>query len=172
LIIFHNSVMVAIEMILNEPEDPIVCISCQYGSVRACPRRQEAMRRGFISSQRCARKQELTWRNRTEKIDVKTNYDFSLRNCRRTLGVASYEKVRIYIGSIYAKNSSKKMFVRKLIELELHEMLHSVLDKLSIAWWRSENRIKKCTDLLYEALCPYLDEYWGMWYCSVPSRKK
>jgi hypothetical protein len=163
--------MVAIKMMLVEPEDPVVCIGCQYGSVRACPRRQEAMRRGLISSQHCARKRELMWRSRPEKVDVETKYDFSLRNCRRILGVASYEKVRIYVAGIYAKNPSKQAFVRKLIELELHEMLHSVLDKLSIEWWRSEKRIKKGTDMLYGVLRPYLNDYWNMWYGSVPARR-
>jgi hypothetical protein len=111
------------------------------------------------------------WRNRPEKVDVETKYDFSLRNCRRILGVASYEKVRIYVAGVYAKNPSKQVFVRKLIELELHEMLHSVLDKLSIEWWRSEKRIKKGTDMLYGVLRPYLDNYWDMWYGSVPARR-
>jgi predicted ABC-class ATPase len=89
----------------------------------------------------------------------------------RTLGVASYERVRIYVGSIYAKNPTKRLFVRRLIEIESHEMLHSVLDKLSIVWWKSEKRIKKGTDMLLEASRPYMDEYWGMWYQTVPSKQ-
>ena len=159
-------------MVLTEAEDPIVCIGCQYGSVRACPRRQEAMRRGYIRSDQCHRKQEFVWRNRPEKIDVETRYDFSLRNCRRTLGVANYEKVTIYVESIYTKNRSKTAFVRRLIQIELHEMLHSVSDKLSFNWWRSEKRIKKGTEKLYEALRPYFDDYWNMWYELVPGRKE
>lgn len=110
------------------------------------------------------------WRNRPEKVDAETKYDFSLRNCKRTLGVASYEKVTIYIESIYTKNSPKSNFIRRLLEIELHETLHSVLDKLGIKWWRSEKRIKIGTDMLYGAVRPYLDDYWNMWYDSVPSR--
>jgi hypothetical protein len=159
-------------MVLTEAEDPIVCVGCHYASVRACPRRQEAMRRGYLSSDICHRKKEFTWRNRLEKIDVETKYEFSLRNCRRTLGVASYEKVTIYVESIYTKNRSKTAFVRRLMEIELHEMLHSVLDKLGFKWWRSEKRIKKGTEMLYEATRPYLDDYWSMWYDSVPGRKE
>jgi hypothetical protein len=159
-------------MVLIEPEDPPVCIGCQYSSIRACPRRQEAMRRGLISSQKCARKKELIWRSRPEKIDVETRYDFGLRNCRRTLGVASYEKVRIYVGSIYAHNPTKRAFVRMFIEIEVHEMLHAVLDKLSIDWWRSEKRVKKGTDMLLEALRPDLDQYWAMWYQTVPPTRR
>jgi hypothetical protein len=159
-------------MVPIEPEVPPVCIGCQYGSLRTCPRRQEAMRRGFISSQQCARKKELTWRSRPEKIDIETRYDYCLRNCRRTLGVANYEKARIYISSIYANNPTKRAFVRRLIEIELHEMLHSVLDKLSIDWWKSEKRIKKGTDLLLTAMRPYLDQYWGMWYQIIPPKKE
>jgi hypothetical protein len=155
---------------LIEPEDPPVCIGCKYPSLRACPRRQEAMRRGLISSKQCARKKELTWRSRPERIDVETRYDFCLRNCRRTLGVANYEKVRIYIASVYANNPMKREFVRRLIEIEFHEILHSVLDKLSVDWWKSEKRIRKCTDMLLEALRPYLDQYWEMWYATVPSK--
>jgi hypothetical protein len=157
-------------MALIEPEDPPVCIGCQYGSLRACPRRQEAMRRGLISSQQCARKKELVWRSRPEKIDVETRYDYCLRNCRRTLGVANYEKVRIYVASIYANNPTKRAFVGRLIDIEVHQMLHSVLDKLSVDWWRSEKRIKKGTDMLLEAMRPYLDQYWGMWHETVPPR--
>jgi hypothetical protein len=110
------------------------------------------------------------WRSRPEKVDVATRYDFSLRKCRRTLGVASYEKVRIYVESIYTENPTKRAFVLKLIEIELHEVLHSVLDKLGIEWWKSEKRIKKGTDMLLEASRPYLDDYWGMWYQTVPSK--
>ena len=130
------------------------------------------MRRGLISSRQCARKRELIWRSRPEKINVHTKYNFCLRRCRRTLGVANYEKVTIYIASIYASNPSKRRFVRRLIEIEIHEMLHSVLDKLGIDWWRSEKRIKKGTDMLLESLRPYLDDYWGMWYQSIPPRRK
>jgi hypothetical protein len=130
------------------------------------------MRRGYLNSDLCHRKKELLWRNRPEKIDVETKYEFSLRNCRRTLGVASYEKVTIYVESIYTKNRSKTAFVRRLIEIELHEMLHSVLDKLGFKWWRSEKHIKKGTEMLYEATRPYLDDYWGMWYDSVLGRKE
>jgi hypothetical protein len=159
-------------MVLTEAGDPVVCIGCQYGSVRACPRRQEAMRRGHLSSDECNRKHELTWRNRPEKIDFETRYGFSLRNCRRTLGVANYEKVTVYVVSIYRKNRSKTSFVRRLIEIELHEMLHSVMDKLGFEWWRSEKRIKNGTARLYEALEPYLDGYWSMWYDMVPGRRE
>jgi hypothetical protein len=130
------------------------------------------MRRGFLSSDHCHRKQQLIWRDRPEKADIETAYDFSLRNCRRTLGVASYEKVTVYIKSIYEKSSSKRTFIRKLIDIELHETLHSVLDKLGIKWWRSEKRIKKGTDMLHDALFPYFDDYWGMWWLSVSWRDK
>jgi hypothetical protein len=159
-------------MVIIELEDPAICIGCEYGSVRACPMRQEAMHRGFISSYSCNRKEQLTWRNRPEKIEVETRYDFSLRNCRRTLGVANYEKVTIYVESIYIKNRSKSGFIRKLVEIELHEMLHSVLDKLGISWWRSEKRTKKGTDMLCKALQPYFADYVNMWNDMVPSRKK
>jgi hypothetical protein len=166
---FLHRCSVAVNMVLTEAEDPTVCVGCHYASLRACPRRQEAMRRGYLNSELCDRKQELTWRDRPEKICVDTVYDFSLRNCRRTLGVASYEKVTIYVESIYMKNRSKTAFVRRLIEIELHEMLHSVLDKFGFKWWRSEKRVKNATEKLLATLRPYMDDYWNMWYDSIPS---